>query len=92
MQISILQGSATGPVVYTEKQTPTTNANGLVSIEIGYGAGFDDIDWANGPYFIKTEIDPTSGTNYSIIGTHQLLSVPYALHANTAETALNIKN
>ncbi|HEX7411109.1 MAG TPA: hypothetical protein VF298_03115, partial [Bacteroidales bacterium] len=86
MQISILQGSASGTVVYTETQTPTTNANGLVSIEIGGGVGFDAIDWANGPYFIKTEVDPAGETNYSITGTSQLLSVPYALHSKTAES------
>ena len=86
MQISILQGSASGTVVYVETLTPTTNANGLVSIEIGGGAGFSTIDWANGPYFIKTETDPTGGTSYSITGTSQLLSVPYALHAKTAES------
>jgi len=86
MQISILQGAEDGTVVYTETQTPTTNANGLVSIEIGGEAGFDGIDWANGIYFIKTETDPTGGASYSITGTSQLLSVPYALHAKTAET------
>jgi len=81
-----LQGSASGTVVYVETQTPTTNANGLVSIEIGGGAGFSIIDWSAGPYFIKTETDPTGGTTYSIPGTSQLLSVPYALHAKTAES------
>ena len=89
MQISILQGTAGGSPVYVETQTPTTNANGLVSIEIGTGTTSDDfstINWANGPYFIKTETDPAGGTNYSITGTSQLLSVPYALHAKTAET------
>jgi hypothetical protein len=86
MQISILQGSATGTVVYSETQTPTTNINGLLSIEIGDGPGFDVIDWANGPYYIKTETDPTGGTNYSITGTSQLLSVPYALYAKTADS------
>jgi hypothetical protein len=86
MQISILQGSSIGTVVYTETQTPTTNANGLVSIEIGGGAGFSTIDWANGPYFIKTETDPTGGTAYTIVGISELMSVPYALHAKTAES------
>lgn len=86
MQISILQGSASGTAVYTETQTPTTNANGLVSIEIGEGTGFSDIDWASDIYFIKTETDPNGGTNYSITGTSQLLSVPYSLHSKTAET------
>jgi hypothetical protein len=90
MRISILQTTANGTAVYVETQTPTTNANGLVSLEIGAGAvvsgTFATIDWANGPYFIKTEIDPAGGTAYSITGTSQLLSVPYALHAKTAET------
>ncbi len=90
MQISILQGSESGAAVYVETQTPTTNANGLVSIEIGGGTVLSGdltaIDWSNEPYFIKTEIDPAGSTSYSITGTSQLLSVPYALHANTAET------
>ena len=87
MQISILQGSASGTAVYEETQTPTTNTNGLVSLEIGSGTvvsgDFTTIDWANDTYFIKTEINPTGGTSYTITGTSQLLSVPYALHAKT---------
>jgi hypothetical protein len=90
MQLSILQGSASGTAVYVETQTPTSNANGLVSVEIGEGTvvsgDFATIDWANGPYFIKTETDPTGGTNYTVTGTSQLLSVPYALHAKSAES------
>ncbi|MFW5879478.1 MAG: hypothetical protein ACOCUV_01505 [bacterium] len=90
MQISILQISASGTAVYVERQTPTSNDNGLVSIEIGDGTvlsgDFTAIDWANGPYYIKTETDPTGGTSYTITGTSQLLSVPYALHAKTVET------
>ncbi len=85
MQISIQQGSTDGTVVYTETQTPTTNKNGLVSIEIGGEAGFSDIDWSDGPYFIKTETDPEGGTNYTITGTSQLLSVPYALHSGSSD-------
>jgi len=87
MEINIRQGTLSGTVVYTETQTPTTNANGLVSIEIGGGAGFSSIDWANNIYFIetKTAIAPPL-TTYTIITTSQLLSVPYALHSKTAET------
>ena len=83
MKISILQGSSTGTAVYVETQTPSTNANGLVSLEIGTGAvitgTFSAINWATGPYFIKTETDPTGGTVYNITGTNELMSVPYAL-------------
>ncbi len=90
MKISILNGSATGSLIYTETQIANTNANGLVSIEIGTGTvvtgTFSTINWANGPYFIKTETDPTGGTAYTISGTSELLSVPYALHAKTAES------
>jgi hypothetical protein len=86
MQINILQGSATGTSVYTETQTTTTNINGLLSIEFGGQAGFDTITWANGPYFIETNIDVTGGSSYTITGVSQLLTVPYALHAKTAES------
>jgi hypothetical protein len=89
MQISILQTTATGTAVYVETQTPTTNINGLVTLEIGTGTSTDDlttIDWSSGTYFIKTETDPTGGSSYTITGTSQLLSVPYALHAKTAES------
>lgn len=83
MRISIIQGSVFGAAVYVETQTPSTNANGLVSLEIGTGTvitgTFASINWAAGPYFIKTETDPTGGTAYTISGTNELMSVPYAL-------------
>jgi hypothetical protein len=86
-KISILQGSVSGTVVYSETQVIATNANGLASLEIGSGSvvsgTFSTIDWSGGPYFLKTETDPAGGTSYTITGTTQLLSVPYALHAKT---------
>lgn len=88
MRISLIPKTATNPAVYVETQTPSTNANGLVSIEIGNGnvviGSFSSINWANGPYFVKTETDPTGGTNYTITGVSQLLSSPYALYAKFA--------
>lgn len=88
MKVSILQGSAAGPVVYSERLTGNTNANGLISLEIGTGTvltgTFNTINWSTGSYYLKTETDPTGGTTYTITGTSQLLSVPYAMYAKTA--------
>jgi uncharacterized protein (TIGR02145 family) len=85
MKISVLQGSDSGAAVFVETQEVTTNINGLVSLQIGNGNAvtgtFSGIDWAAGPYFIKTDIDPTGGSNYTITGIQQMGSVPYALYA-----------
>ncbi len=86
-QLTILQGTASGVAVYTETFSPTTNSYGLVNLEIGTGATIDDfslIDWANGPYFIETAADVAGGTAYVVMGTSQLLSVPYALYAKNS--------
>jgi hypothetical protein len=87
MRIQILQTSETGPAVYAETHSPATNVNGLVTLEIGGGSvvfgTFTGIDWANGPYFINVATDVTGGTNYTLTGVSQILSVPYALHAKT---------
>ncbi len=93
MQISILKGGIDSSAVYVETQTPSTNSNGLFTIEIGTGTttdNFSEIDWANGPYFIQTETDPSGGTSYSITGVCQLLSVPYALYSKVAGSVQGI--
>jgi uncharacterized protein (TIGR02145 family) len=93
IRISILQGSPTGTDIYVETQRPTTNANGLATFEIGGGnvvrGTFAGINWTSGVYFIKTEIDPSGGRSYTITGTSQILSVPYALYAKISETSAN---
>lgn len=91
MQISILEASETGTSVYTETQTTTSNSNGLVSLQIGSGTTTDDfstIDWSGNSYFIKIETDLSGGTSYTLTSTSQLLSVPFALSAKTAENVL----
>ena len=89
LKVIVHQGTATGTTVYEETHSGTTNKNGLVSLEIGTGAviqgSFSTIAWQNGPYFLETQVDAAGGFNYNIIGVTQLLSVPYALHAKTAE-------
>lgn len=88
VRVSILQGSASGNAVYVETHTASTNANGLLTLEIGGGTvqqgTFAGIDWANGPFFLKTETDPAGGSNYTVTSTQQLMSVPYALYAGEA--------
>jgi len=93
MQISILQTSTTGTTVYQETHTVTTNVNGLATLEIGTGivinGDFASIDWGSDSYFIKSETDLEGGSNYTISGTSQLLSVPYALHAKKADNVFS---
>lgn len=90
IRMDILQGSASGLSVYVESFAPTTDQYGLIHLEIGNGTvssgSFNTIDWSAGTYFIEMAIDLSGGTNYTVMGTTQLLSVPYALHAQTAES------
>ncbi|MCB0768672.1 MAG: hypothetical protein KDB95_15790, partial [Flavobacteriales bacterium] len=80
-----------GTVVYSETHSPTTNDLGLFSLEVGNGTPgtgtFAAIDWSAGPYFLEVGMDPAGGSSYTSVGAQQLLSVPYALHAKTAEMA-----
>jgi hypothetical protein len=95
IKISILQGTPSGTVIYSETYSPNpqTNANGLVTVEIGGGfpitGTFSSINWGSGVYFLKTETDPAGGTSYTITGTSQLLSVPYALYSDMSEDIMN---
>lgn len=86
VRVSILQGSSSNSPLYVETHTPSTNANGLITLEIGGGkvvsGDFKTFAWGSGDAFIKLETDPSGGTNYTIVSTTQILSVPYALYAN----------
>ena len=88
VKLSVLQGTASGTVIFSENHSLTSNNNGLISLEIGAGSvltgSFPAIDWTNGPYFLKTEIDPTGGSAYTISSVNQFLSVPYAKYADNA--------
>ena len=97
VRVSILQTAPTGTAIYVETHNTNTNSNGLMTIEIGGGSPvsgtFSNIDWAVGPYYVKTEIDPAGGTSYTITGTSQMLSVPYALYSKaTGDTSMWNKN
>jgi uncharacterized protein (TIGR02145 family) len=90
IRLSLLQGSESGTAVYVETHSATTNTSGLVTLQVGGGTvvsgSIASINWASGPYFIKTETDPEGGSNYTISGTSQLLSVPFALYSANGTT------
>lgn len=95
-RISILQGNPDGGAVYVEYHNSSTNQNGLLSLQIGDGdlmsGAMGAINWAAGPYYIKCETDPSGGTNYSITSITQLLSVPYALYAESSGSSSGSSN
>ncbi len=89
LRIHIIKDNIFGSSVYTESFSVQTNQFGLVNLNIGNGTpvlnSFSDIDWSNGLYFLKIEIDPNGGTNYASFGDPvQLVSVPFALYADRA--------
>lgn len=80
---------------FSETHTPTTNAQGVISITIGNGTKmssntFASIPWKNGDAFIKVEVDPSGGTAYVPIGNPtKLMSVPYALYADNTKEVIS---
>ena len=91
IRLSVLDNSASGTVLYTETHTKTTNAQGLFNLVIGQGTPttgtFSAINWGTNSKFLKVEMDAVGGTNYVLVGTTQLLSVPYALAADSLVTS-----
>lgn len=91
VKISILENSVSGNVVYTETHTKSTNTQGLFNLNIGQGTAssgtFSTINWGANLKFLKVEVDPTGGTNYAIVGTNQLMSIPYSLYSKESENA-----
>jgi hypothetical protein len=88
-RISVLKTTASGTSVYQETHNPTTTSKGLTNFKIGDGTvvsgDFALVNWAEDEYFLKIEADVSGGTTYQDFGTTQLISVPYALHAKTAD-------
>ena len=93
LRISVLSNSSNGIEVYSEEHFPTSNSNGLVTLIIGEGLtndNFSEIQWGDGEFFLKVEVDPEGGNNYTMNQTSQLLSVPYALYAENSGSKLNL--
>ncbi len=85
LRFTIHDATAGGTIVYLETQSKTTNSLGLFTANIGEGTvvsgTFAAINWSSGSKFMQVEMDATGGTNYTDMGTQQMLSVPYALNA-----------
>lgn len=91
MRISILKNSATGDVEYAETHKPTTNQFGLFTLVVGQGTvstgNFSFISWAIGTKWLQIEIDANGGSNYTLAGSQQLMTVPYAFYAEYTNNA-----
>lgn len=95
LKISILEVTINGSAVYIETHDKTTDAGGLISVKIGGGTVlsgvFGNINWGGSAHFIKLEADFNGGNSYVLLGTQELMSVPYALYASKTDTsALNL--
>jgi hypothetical protein len=92
IRMSILQNDINGTTVFAETHNGMTDQFGVISFEIGGGTqeigSLEHIDWVNGPFFLKREIDIEGGANYGIVGISQFLSVPYAHFADVANNSL----
>lgn len=91
-RINVIQGDAAGASVYEETHSATTNQFGLVDLNVGEGSSTQslaDINWSSGPFFLQIETDFSGGTNYQLMGTSQILSVPYALFAKESGNAFS---
>ena len=91
LRVSLISGSTTGTILYAETHSPTTNQFGLFTLEIGQGTvangTFNSISWGTNAHYMKVEMDESGGTAYQDMGTVQLISVPYALHAASVDNA-----
>ena len=97
VRMSIKSGTINNSSLYVETHTKTTDVSGLINIQLGTGTVisgiFGDIEWGSGSHFIQLEVDFNGGSNYVVIGTQELISVPYALYANKTDTSvLNLRN
>ncbi|MCF8403914.1 MAG: hypothetical protein K9H58_08215 [Bacteroidales bacterium] len=85
LRISIRDVTANGTILYRETHTASTNDFGLVNLTIGTGTpvsgNFDNINWGINAKFISVDLDPSGGSNFVVMGTSQLLNVPYSILA-----------
>ena len=85
VRFSIHDSTMLGTVVYQEKHTTTTSNLGMITLSIGQGTpsigSFSAINWGSGAKFMQVELDAAGGSNFTDLGTQQMMSVPYSLYA-----------
>jgi len=93
LKTSVLQGGVDGTTSYSEIHNTTTDQFGLFNVVIGQGVtisgDFETISWGSGDHFLKVELDATGGTNYNLVSTTQMMSVPYAKFAENSKIDTN---
>lgn len=91
-RFTIRDGSPNGTILFRETHNVPTNQFGIITVVVGGGnliqGSFPGINWSQGSKYMQVEIDENAGTNFIDMGTTQLLSVPYALYAETAGNAV----
>ena len=93
VRFGIIDSVINGPIIYTETHNITTNSLGLFTVNIGQGMPFfgtyNSVNWSKNSKFLSVALDPNGGNSYFVMGTSQLMSVPYALHSNTTASLPN---
>lgn len=88
IRLALLDGGPTGNAVYMETHTVISNPYGVFSLQVGGGnvelGTMAAVPWGTGNIWLKIEMDPAGGNNYTSMGSTQLLSVPYAMYSGTA--------
>jgi hypothetical protein len=87
LRITIIQNNPSGPSVYSETHSINTSEEGIINLHVGRGLtsdNFENISWSTDSYFMKVELDPAGGDNYTLMGLSEISSVPYALSAKEA--------
>ncbi len=84
VRFQIHDSTASGPVIFQENASDTTNQFGLITHGIGTNSSLATIQWGSAQKWLQVLIDPTGGTNYVDMGTTELISVPYALFAGNS--------
>ncbi len=94
LQMNVRSAAPDGEIVYSETHNVSTNAFGLVNLVIGNGTAqtgtFAEINWGGGDKYLETAIDLNGGSDFTVMGVTQFLSVPYAHYASNGVQSMSL--